>query len=208
MKKLNISQVDTIFANGSYPIEFLLYYKDKLKTKKISSALKKLSSAFWPMFGVYNEGIINFDKYSEQDCFAEQVIDQEFDSEDINERMYKKYCHINPAEMRKLFFLTVMQYRNSTVLIPKLNHLAGDGYSYFYFLSALAAMSQDTYLPFKKNLIRAFYKPHYDRTILKKFQLEKIELKPLSQERELAIEFEEVPKAEVKKIIKNIAGVG
>lgn len=205
MKKLNISQVDTIFANGSYPIEFLLYYKNKLKTKNIRSELKQLSSAFWPMFGEYENGFIQFDKYLEHNCFNEEVIDQEFNSEATNQNIYENYCRINPGEMKKLFFLTVIQYRNGTVLIPKMNHLAGDGYSYFYFLTALAAMCQDSYIPFKRNLIKAFYKPHHQRTILKEFQLEKIELKPLSQEEKLAIEFEEVPKIAVKNSIKNIA---
>jgi len=61
-------------------------------------------------------------------------------------------------------------------------------------------MSQDSYLPFKKNLIQALYKPHHQRTILKEFQLEKIELKPLGLEEKLAIELEEVPKPAVKNI--------
>jgi len=205
MKKLNISQVDTIFANGSYPIEFLLYYKDKLKTNSIRSALKKLATAFWPMFGEYHEGVIHFDKYVEPDCFDEEVTEQEFDREATNQSIYEKYCRINPARMKKLFFLKVIQYSNGTVLIPKMNHLAGDGYSFIYFLTALAAMCPDTYLPFKKHLIRVLYKPHHQRTILKEFQLEKIELKPLSQEEKLVIEFEEVQKPAVKNIIKNIA---
>ncbi|UCE08408.1 MAG: hypothetical protein JSW07_10465, partial [bacterium] len=205
MKKLNISQVDTIFANGSYPIEFLLYYKDKLKTKKIRSALTKLASAFWPIFGEYDAGIIYFDKYSEQECFDEDVIEQEFDREMTNQNIYEKYCRINPSDMKKLFFLKVIQYKNGTVLIPKMNHLAGDGHSYFYFLSALAALAQVTYVPFKKNLIRALYKPHHHRTILKEFQFEQIGLKkPLGYEEKLVIEFEEISKIAVKNIIKNI----
>ncbi len=205
MKKLNISQVDVIFANGSYPIEFLLYYKNSLKTKKIRSALKKLSSAFCPMFGEYEGGIIHFDNYAEQDCFVEKVIDQGFDSLANHQSIYEKFCQINPVEMKKLFFLTVIQYRNGMVLIPKMNHLAGDGYSYFYFLLALAAMCQKSYVPFKKHLVRAFYKPHHQRTVLKQFQLEKIELKPLKPPANLAIEFEEIPKKTVKNAIQNIA---
>ncbi len=205
MKKLNISQVDVIFANGSYPIEFLLYYKNKLKTKKIRSALKRLSSALWPIFGEYKEGIIQFDKYSDQDCFDEEVTNQEFESEASDQNIYEKYCRINPDKMEKLFFLKVIQYRNGTVLIPKLNHLAGDGYSYFYFLSALAAMCQDSYVPFKKNLIRALYRPHHQRTILKEFHLKEIELKPLPQQEKMTIEFEAIPKITVKNVIKDIA---
>lgn len=205
MKKLNISQVDTIFANGSYPIEFLLYFKNRLKTNRIRSALKQLSSAFWPMFGEYEGGVIQFEKYVEADCFAEKVLGEEFNCAENYQTIYEKFWQINPAEMKRLFFLTVMQYRNGTVLIPKLNHLAGDGYSYFYFLSALAAMCQDSYIPFKKHFIRAFYKPQHQRTILKEFQLGNIKLKPLPQEEKLTIVFEEIPKNTVKSHIKNIA---
>jgi len=136
MKKINISQVDVIFANGSYPIELLLYFKDKMKTKKIRSASKKLFSAFWPMFGEYEAGIIHFDKYTEPDCFDEEVIEQEFDREATSQNIYEKYCRINPSKLKKLFFLKVIQYSNGTVLIPKMNHLAGDGYSYFLFFDS------------------------------------------------------------------------
>lgn len=205
MIKSTISQIDTIFANGSYPIEFLLYYKGNLKTSRIRSALKKLSSAFWPIFGEYEDGLIHFDCYVEQDCFAEKVLDQEFDREANHRSIYEKFCQINPAEMKKLFFLTVMQYRNGTVLIPKMNHLAGDGYSYFYFLSALAAMCQNSYVPFKKHLLRALFKPHHQRTILKEFRLGKIELKPLPPPEKLTIKFEEISKAAVKNDIKIIS---
>lgn len=205
MKKANISQVDTIFANGSYPIEFLLYYKSNLNTQKIRAALKQLAPAFWPVFGKYAAGIIEFDKYIEEDCFDERAFDQEFDCKATHQQIYETFGRINPAEMRRLFFLTVMHYRNGTVLIPKLNHLAGDGYSYFYFLSALAAMCQDSHVPFKKYFIRAFYKPQHQRTVLKEFQLENIELKPLRQDEKLTIVFEEIPKATAKQIIKHIA---
>lgn len=157
------------------------------------------------MFGEYDGGIIHFDKYAEQDCFNEEVIEQEFDCEANHQTIYEKFCQINPAEMKRLFFLTVIQYRNGTVLIPKMNHLVGDGYSYFYFLSALAAMCQDSYVPFKKNLIKAFYSPHHQRTVLKKFQLEDIDLKPLQQQEKLSIEFEEISEAVVKNAIKDIA---
>lgn len=205
MKKVTISQVDSIFANGSYPIEFLLYYQVNLKTSRIRSALTKLASAFWPIFGEYEGGVIHFDKYVEPNCFTEKMVDQEFDHEANHWSIYEKFRQINPAEMKQLFFLTVMQYRNGTVLIPKMNHLAGDGYSYFYFLSALAAMCQDSYIPFKKPLVRALIKPQHQRTILKEFRLGKIELKPLPPPKKLAIQFEEISKATVKNSLKRIS---
>jgi len=63
MKEINISQVDALFSNGIYPIEFLFYFKEELNTKKIRNALKKLSSVFWPMFGEYKDGVISFESY-------------------------------------------------------------------------------------------------------------------------------------------------
>jgi len=204
MKKINISQVDTIFANGSYPIEFLLYFKNSLKTGKIRSALNRLSSSFWPMFGKYGDGIIYFEKYNEKECFDEEVINKEFDIGETNQNIYEKYHQIIPSHLKKLFFLKTIQYKNGTVLIPKLNHLAGDGYSYFYFLSVLAAMSQDFYVPFKKQIIRALYKPYHQRTILKEFQFNEIDLEPLQDYENLTIKFEEISRASVRDIMTNI----
>jgi hypothetical protein len=201
MKKINISQVDTMFANGSYPIEFLLYYKSSLETKKISSALDRLSSVFWPMFGEYNTGAIYFDKYYKKDCFDEDVVDQEFDREETNKNIYERYCRINPSNLKKLFFLKVIQYRNGTLLIPKMNHLAGDGHSYFYFLSALAKLSQDTYVQLRKNLIGDLYEPFHQRAVLKEFQFKEIELELLPDKEEFIIEFEEIPRTTVRNII-------
>jgi hypothetical protein len=205
MKKINISQVDIIFANGNYPIEFLLFYKNKLETKKISSALYTLSSIFWPMFGEYSEGAIYFDKYYEEVCFDESVIDEIFDREETNKNIWEKYCRINPLNLKKLFFLKVIQYRNGTLLIPKMNHLAGDGHSYFFFLSALAKLSQVEYVPLWKDLIGDLYEPVHQRTVLKEFQFSEIELESLHDKEEFSIEFEEIPRNTVRNIINNIA---
>lgn len=205
MKKINISQVDTIFANGSYPIEFLLYYKNKLNTAKIRSALKKLSGDFWPIFGQNDSDIICFDGYVENDCFEEEVIGREFESDLSYQEFYKQYYQVIPADLKKLFYLKVVQYKNGTVLIPKMNHLAGDGYSYFYFLSILAKLVQTKYWPLKSRLIRTLAKPHHQRTILKEFRLPDIELKPLPLDTDVIIEDEKVPKVLVREKIKEIS---
>lgn len=207
MKKISISQVDTIFANGSYPIEFLIYYKNRLKSKNIRSALKRLSSDFWPIFGEYQAGIIQFDKYTESEYFEEAVVDEIFDPGEAPETIYYKYHQSIPSDLKKLFFLKIIQHRNGTVLIPKLNHLAGDGYSYFYFLSVLAMLSQVSYLPFKKNLIRNLYKPHHQRIILKEFQLGQIDFAPLQIKEKLIIKFEEISRTTIRNMIKEIASI-
>lgn len=205
MKKINISPVDVIFANGSYPIEFLFFYKYKLNTKNIRLALKKLSSDFWPAFGKYHSGAIHSTTYSEQDCFDEEIIDHEFNSNESDENLYKTYCTSIPSDLEKLFFLTILQYKNGTVLIAKLNHLAGDGYSYFYLLSTLANLTRSNYLPLKKSLMQAFYKPRHQRTILQDFQFTEKPPIPLQLDENLTIRCEEIPKAEVRNRIKNIS---
>jgi hypothetical protein len=85
-----------------------------------------------------------------------------------------------------------------------LNHLAGDGYSYFYFLSVLAAISQDSVVPFKKFVIRTIFKPQHHRTILKDFHFNNIELKPLPEYKNLTIEFEAVSRPVVRNMIKDL----
>ncbi len=205
MKKLSISQIDTIFSNGSYPIEFLICYKSKLDTEKIRSVLDILSSSFWPMFGEYDAGSIHFTEYSEEDCFDETVTDEEFNMKDTNKNIYEKYNHSIPTDLNSLFFLKILQYKNGTILIPKLNHLAGDGYSYFYFLSVLSALYRDSNDPAKQRILNRTLKPHHRRTVLKDFHFKGIE-KNISQDYEnLTIEFMNIPRSSVKTMIKDIA---
>jgi len=135
MKEVRISQVDVLFSNGIYPIEFLFYYKEGFKTEKLRRVLRGLSSIFWPMFGEYEDGVISFDKYREEDCYDEEVVHQELDLAEIDENRFETYSRFRQPDLKKLFFLKVIRWKNGMALIPKLDHLAGDGYSYFYFLS-------------------------------------------------------------------------
>ncbi|MEJ2544072.1 MAG: acyltransferase [Calditrichaceae bacterium] len=205
MKQLNISQVDTIFANGSYTIEFLLYYKNKINTQKIKSALKKLSTDFWPIFGKYESGIIHFDTYVEGDCFEEDVINEDFNYDLSYREFYEKYNKAVPENLKKLFFLKVIQYKNGTILIPKMKHLAGDGYSYFYFLSVLAQITQSNTIPLKGWLIRLLARPNHNRTILKEFKLPNIELTQFKVAKNVTINDEFISKSDVRKMIREIA---
>ena len=83
MKKLHISQVDALFENGSYPIEFLFFYKTGFSTKKLQSALKKLAKQFWPTFGEYREGEIIFNRYREEDFFDEETLGYDLDISEL-----------------------------------------------------------------------------------------------------------------------------
>jgi hypothetical protein len=192
LKEIKISQVDVLFANGFYQIEFLFYFREGLNTKKIRNALKKLAGVFWPMFGEYRDGIISFNKYIEEDCFDEEVVNQEFTIPTTEKERLTFYSQYSLQDTRRLFFLKATQFKNGMILVPKMNHLAGDGYSYFYFLSSLAALSQQTLIPTKSSLLQLFSRPHHHRTILKNFSFEGVEWKSQQQDRQFRMGIDEI----------------
>jgi hypothetical protein len=204
MKKINISQVDTFFANGSYPIEMLFFYSKKIASKRICVALKNLSSIFWPIFGQYRDGIIQFDRYCESNHFEEVAQNETFDQHIPAKEMYEKYRFSIHSGGESLFYLKIIQFKNGTVLIPKLNHLVGDGYSYFYFLSVLANLTQNTSIPFKKIILRYILKPHHKRTILKEFKFNDPGLEPDPVDENLTIKFEHISRMEIRNMIKDV----
>jgi hypothetical protein len=205
MKRVNISPVDAVFSNGSYPIEFLFYYEPGFETKRLRSALEKLSSIFWPAFGEYRDGAIVFDGYHEAECFEEEVIDREVDRAEVESAGSGVVSRFALPELRRLFFLKAIRFKNGLVLIPKLNHLAGDGYSYFLFLSFLAALSRPTVVPFKSTLMNLALKPHHQRTALRDFLFRGADLKPLPQGGQFKIVCDEVARRDVQSVIQEAA---
>jgi hypothetical protein len=171
VKKINISQVDTLFVNGSYPIEFLIYYNYKINTASIKRCLKELSSAFWPLFGNYASGSIQWSKYIEDKFCSESIHDEDFTFAEGEMKIWEKYRIVNHDNMEGLFYLSVLQFNNGTVIIPKMNHLVADGYSYFYFLSVLAALSKSSNLPSWNINISQFASPELTSTTLRKPKL-------------------------------------
>jgi len=205
MKKVNISQVDVLFANGIYPIEFLFYFKEGLNTKKIRNALKRLFTVFWPMFGEYEDGIISFENYVEDEYYDEEVVDLEFaipTTEKERLEVYSQYCL---PDTKKLFQLKITQFENGMILVPKMKHLAGDGYSYFFFLSSLAMLSQHTLFPSKSSLMQLFTKPHHSRIALKKFSFKGMDLNSLQQSSQFTIAVDEILRKDVQSLIREVA---
>lgn len=204
MKKQNISQIDTVFVNGSYPIEMLFFFTNKIETRAVKKALKYLSASFWPLFGDYRSGVIHKSIYSENDFINEIIGGEDFNPAEDELELWHKYHSVNPEKMDKLFMLSILQFNNGTMLVPKMDHLAGDGYSYFYFLSLLAMLSQPSKIPFKKAAVRRLGAPHHKRTVLKKFYFNKTNIKPPLPHKDCSIKTEAVPKKDVKDIIRRI----
>jgi len=205
MKRVNVSQVDALFSDGSYAIEFLFYFRAGLNTKKLREALRRLSLPFWPMFGEYRDGVIFFDKYREDDVYAEEDSGEELDTQEIQEGGFEVCSRFGLPDSRRLFFLKATRFKNGLVVIPKLKHLAGDGYSYFYFLSLLAALTQGSRFSLKRSLRRLLYRPHHRRTTLRGFFFKGGAQKTTPQDDRFTVEHEEVPRAEVRSRIKEAA---
>ncbi len=208
MKRLDISQVDALFSNGSYPIEFIFGYRNVFDTGRVRRALRGLVSAFWPLFGEYRDGAIFFDEYREEDFFAEEDVDRELDLSGMEDDYLDTYSRFRLPELKKLFFMKAVRFRNGIVLIPKMNHLAGDGYSYFYFMSLLAGLSQPSLVPLKSSVMKSVFKPHHRRTALREFSIRGIHLKPLPQGDTFTLECETISRKDVQSVIREAASVG
>jgi hypothetical protein len=208
MKTVSISQVDALFANGSYPIEFLLAYAKGVPAGRIRRALRKLAPVFWPVFGEYAEGIISFDRYREEDFFDEASVGRGLDLAEIEAGGPEAAARFRPGGMPKLFFLKATRFTDGLVLVPKMSHVAGDGYSYFLFLSALAALTRASFFPFMAPFVTAMFKPHHRRTALREFSFRGGAPAPAAAEERLTVGSVEVPKREVQDMVKAAAADG
>lgn len=205
MKKVPISQVDALFANGSYPIELLFAYKDGFSTKRMRRALRTLAPVFWPVFGEYDKAAISFERYREEDFFDEESVGHAFDPAEAEASGQGTISRFGQKELGKLFFLKATRFTNGLALVPKMNHVVGDGYSYFLFLSALAALTRAALFPFSAPFIKAMFKPDYRRAGLKKFSFRAEGPGPAVPGDRLTIETVEIPKREVQALVREVA---
>jgi hypothetical protein len=205
MKEVHISQVDAIFSNGRYPIEFLFYYKEVFSIKKLRRAMRALSPGFWPMFGQFKDGRIVYDAFREEEIFDDVAVSEAFDVAEAYEKGFDICSRFRLPEIKRLFFLKIIHLKNGLILIPKLNHLAGDGYSYFAFLSYLAVLSKSAWIPAQRLWLNSLFKPHHRRTVLKEFRFKAGDSGSGPRDEKCTIEFDSVPRTEVRRILKDAA---
>jgi hypothetical protein len=205
VKQIPISQVDALFSNGRYPIEFLFLYRSGFSTRNLRRALRTLAPVFWPVFGEYRRGAISFDRYREEDFFDEESVGHALDPADVEGADWDTISRFGQKELSKLFFLKATRFTNGIVLVPKMNHVAGDGFSFFFFLSALAALTRAAFFPFKSPLIKALFKPVHRRTGLREFSFQADAPAPVVQGEPLTVESVEIPKRDVQALVREAA---
>lgn len=208
MKEIPISQVDVLFAGGVYPIEFLFYYREPFDTARLRKALKRLSPVFWPAFGAYADGVISAQPYQEEEHYIEETVDTEIAGAAGEEKAVDMVSRFRIADPGPLFQLKVLRLKNGAALIPKLSHLAGDGYSYFFLLSMLAAIARPSSVPFKKMLAILAMKPHHRRTALKDFSYKGRGSGAVPEPVKPRIITDEIPRKEVTSIVREAAEGG
>jgi hypothetical protein len=198
LRQINISQVSTFFANGSYPIKFLFFYPYKINTVKLRRAMKKISKQFWPAFGVYANGSITEKSYLESDSYDESFVDDLFDTSLDHKSIYNSYGALIQEQIPRLFYLKVIHYNNGTVLIPKMNHLVGDGYSYFYLLTVLAAITNRIGIPLIPSIISSIFRPKINSKIRSDFHFTSKPYDTINFDDKLEVEVLEVEKAVIR----------
>ena len=211
MKSIGISPVDMCFVNGRYPIEFVLFYPYRIHPKALQKALKKIAALFWPAFGVYTNGRIKSLSEledPEDDWWKEETVDANFDLAKEYEHLHTTYGtdylkslqhSKNFTTPSRLWRFKLIHFLNGTMLIPSLNHLAGDGYSYFYLLSTLAALYRNRKLPFASLVIGKLFKPRLTRTTDKNFQVPNENMEGYLPDENLTVEFIEFKKTEIRQ---------
>jgi hypothetical protein len=204
MNKISISQIDTLFVNGNYPNEFLFYFDNRINSEIIKKSLKKLSTYFWALLGKYENGQIHSIPYNEDLFLSEKTINEGFDPKENEIEIWRKYHQINPKKMETLFFISILQFNNGTVLIPKMNHLVGDGYSYFYFLSILSRISKESVIPTNKEMVGSLTNINNNRTILKEFVFESIYQKDPSKFTDPTFRIERIQKVKIAQTIEDV----
>lgn len=202
MKEVLISQVDALFVNGRYPIEFLFYYRDPVPAESVRRALRSLAPDFWPAFGQYRDGVISFDRYREECCFDAEVVDRDIDASEIGTGGPEVISRFGLKGSDRLFFMKAIRFRNGSVLIPRLEHIAGDGYSYFALLSVLAAISRPSRVPFRSAFVKSISRPRHTRTVLRAFSFRGVEAGPDIPGGSPAMEVQEVPRKDVRALIE------
>jgi hypothetical protein len=210
VKQVSISQVDALFANGAYPIEFLFAFKGPLSARRLRRALRALAPLFWPAFGEYREGVIVFDRYREEEVFDERSVGRKLDAAELETAPFETLAEFGRKDPERLFFLTATRFTDGLVIVPAMSHLAGDGYSYFFFLSALAALTRAVFLPIRGPFLKAIYKPHHRRTALGGVALQGKVRRPAPAvpPARPAVESLEVPKADIQALVREASASG
>lgn len=156
-KLIPLSSIDHIFTGiGSYPIEFIFSYREKLDEQSLRSSLNEIIKHFPPISSILvklSDQEYGFELSSDGIVFEVRNSDLRFEEND------NKYEYINPVhtlEGNPLSKIRITHTPVGSVLGVSISHAIADGFSYFHFLSSWARMFHG----------KPFYPPVHQRSLL------------------------------------------
>jgi hypothetical protein len=86
-----------------------------------------------------------------------------------------------------------------------MNHVAGDGYSYFYLLTVLAAVSKRVGIPLIPTIIKFIFRPKFQSSINDTFYFKETPQEAISFDENLKVEMMEIKQSDVRNQAKAIS---
>lgn len=197
MRKLSISPVDAVFAGGGYPIEFLLLFEKGLDTRRLRAAIPSIARPFWPAFGTLEGPEIHSESYDEARHYDEVKGGAELVSRGSVAELTESFAPHVPRDMPGLLFFRVIHLSEGSALVFRMNHAAGDGYSVFFLLSTLAAMSRFARWPLSAGVLAALARPCHARDAVAEVPVTRIQKAGPVPKGPPRVEIERVPRADL-----------
>jgi hypothetical protein len=169
MKSVRLSPVDHIFTgSGSYPVEFVLRFGQRLDSGPLNQALKKVLPIFWPIAGRLAPQDKNSFQVRWDGGIPEiEVIDcanQNFPDQRDPQKLLALSIPVESVEGKPLCGFRLYQFRNESALVVNISHCLVDGYSFFYFLSQWADECKG--LDWRARIQRFLARPDHRRSLL------------------------------------------
>lgn len=174
-KTLRLSPVDHVFTGrDSYSVEFLSVYPYRIDGERLRAALEKTARKFWPVRSELKRVENNFYEFSESAAALDfswreggKTLPSFQNPKELGD--FSDAVHSLPGERLARFRLThIGQY---SIFVANLSHAMVDGYSYFFFLSVLAA-----------NYRYSLFDPQYWKTQLIHPDLDRSKLQPRTEQ--------------------------
>jgi len=141
MNTIQLTPIDHIFTGvGSYPIEFVFAYRDRIDPERLQSSLSEVVRLFVPVSSRLEH--VSSNTYALTPCedgLRFQTTESSASFGDPDAR-YDFLDSVNSVPGEPLTRIKLTQAPEGSVLGVSMSHAVGDGFSYFHFLSTWARL--------------------------------------------------------------------
>ncbi len=157
MKTIPLSPIDHIFTGaGSYPIEFIFAYDDRLDADRLQASLNAVIEQFPPIRSrLVKTADASYSLQPSEDGLVFEVASSDRPL-DLAGNAYDFLSPVETVEGEPLTRIKLTDTPNGSVLGVSISHAVVDGFSYFYFLSSWARAYHE----------KPFHSPSHERELL------------------------------------------